>query len=640
MTLFDECTITGVIELEKYYSGGRVVINDSNCLDILSICLFYNEITLLKICEKYLINHINDSLVIKIINNSFYLNARYLSELKYITEEYLKFNSYKLFHYYILSQFSTDTIEYLLSNQNVYIGKENKLFELFYNYYQSNFYEIINDKKEESEIIKSIFSKINYNNIDLLLLSDKEREFIDQYSLNDDIEYENHNYIICINFSDKIQSEVIRIVVKYYQIIYNNDYDSILSIDRKDIIILKDIENKDEYIVELLSNTDLIVIIIILIIIIDINYDFDLSLYQTNILKMIIEKYQLHSHLDKTLIKCFTLFINNNESYIEEECGRIILLHLLNYYEYLSETQLYSLIKYIKKNTIMTKEEEEYVKENINNESIVYLLQSIYIYYYFKKIVKKLTYFTYNEDEISSIIYESMELIPNFDGDNCSFYINPELPDGLILDKSSGIIHGRCRNAVQKKEFEIRCENITNCIILKLKLHIEDVHFLTKYKHPNIIITSLRGKTIKHYHDWCAYHCYLNVKMVDGGIYHFKYKINEDGDFCGVIFGGSKDDKYEGVNLHEELSSCCYGIDSRGSWLWGGNGEKVGYFCKFRENEKETYELIFNLIDNTFLIKYKDESEIMLFKDIVGPLYPFVTDFRQNIVELIDYWKD
>lgn len=248
--------------------------------------------------------------------------------------------------------------------------------------------------------------------------------------------------------------------------------------------------------------------------------------------------------------------------------------------------------------------------------------------------------FKYNEREVNYIIYENIELIPNYDGDNCRFSINPELPDGLILDESNGIIFGKCTAPLQNTEYEIRCENITNCISTKIILHIEDVHFITKCKHANIIITSLRGKTIKHYHDWASYHCYLNVKMIDGGIYHFKYKINENGDFCGVIFGGSTDGEYEGSSLHEEKSSCCYGIDTRESWLWGGNGEKVGYFSKFRDDEKETYEFIFNMIDKTFLIKYKDDSEILLFKDIVGPLYPFVTDFRQNIVELIDYWKE
>lgn len=381
LTLFDECTMIGVIELEKYYSGGRVVINDSNCLDILSICLFYNEIILLKACEKYLVNHMNDSLLMKVIKNPLYLNFRYLIELKCITEEYLKFNSYKLFHYYILTQFSIDSIIYLLSNKNIYIGKENKLFELLYNYYESNFYQIINDNKEETEIINSIFSNINYNNIDLSLLTEKEKEFIDKYNLMNN-EYQNQNLLICIDIKDNIPKEMVRIIVKYYQILNDYDYNSILSIDRKDGFVLDAIEEKDEFIISLLSNTNLIVVIVVLVIIIDINYDFNSSLYQTNVLEKMIEQYKLHSHLNNTIIKCFSLFIHDNKSFIERECGRMSLFYVLNHYEYLSEDEIYSVVEYLKKNIDISKEEEkmeeEYIKHNIKNTYILSLLNSIY----------------------------------------------------------------------------------------------------------------------------------------------------------------------------------------------------------------------------------------------------------------------
>lgn len=53
LELYDGCSEIGFRCLEKYYGNGKVVIDESNCIDILSICAYYDEEKLLKECGKY-----------------------------------------------------------------------------------------------------------------------------------------------------------------------------------------------------------------------------------------------------------------------------------------------------------------------------------------------------------------------------------------------------------------------------------------------------------------------------------------------------------------------------------------------------------------------------------------------------------
>lgn len=94
--LYEECSITGLLELEKFYSGGYVDININNVIDILSICLFYDEKRITKYCIRYIYNHMSDELMIKILSVIHLFSNINMIGIKDFSEKYLLYNGYKI----------------------------------------------------------------------------------------------------------------------------------------------------------------------------------------------------------------------------------------------------------------------------------------------------------------------------------------------------------------------------------------------------------------------------------------------------------------------------------------------------------------------------------------------------------------
>lgn len=53
LELFEGCTVESFLALDRFYSCGKVEINEENCVDILSICVYYDEKDLFNQCQKY-----------------------------------------------------------------------------------------------------------------------------------------------------------------------------------------------------------------------------------------------------------------------------------------------------------------------------------------------------------------------------------------------------------------------------------------------------------------------------------------------------------------------------------------------------------------------------------------------------------
>lgn len=53
LVLCDGSSEVGFYALERYYTGESIEINSNNVIDIIAICLFYNEEKLLKIAKRY-----------------------------------------------------------------------------------------------------------------------------------------------------------------------------------------------------------------------------------------------------------------------------------------------------------------------------------------------------------------------------------------------------------------------------------------------------------------------------------------------------------------------------------------------------------------------------------------------------------
>lgn len=91
--------------------------------------------------------------------------------------------------------------------------------------------------------------------------------------------------------------------------------------------------------------------------------------------------------------------------------------------------------------------------------------------------------------------------------------------------------------------------------------------------------------------------------------------------------------------LMYENSTCSIHLSHPGCELFGGNGLQ----CKkpqISHKENRIYEFIYNLEKHQFIIKLEDEIEILLFKQIKGPLYPFIIPYGSNSVDIIDYFKE
>lgn len=92
LELPSECSKEGFYELERYYNVGDVDINVDNCLDVLTICIIYKEMDLIKKCEDFIINMDNDDILYKIIKNKLILGCNDLNKIKEYVCEYIKRN--------------------------------------------------------------------------------------------------------------------------------------------------------------------------------------------------------------------------------------------------------------------------------------------------------------------------------------------------------------------------------------------------------------------------------------------------------------------------------------------------------------------------------------------------------------------
>lgn len=86
----------GFYALEGFYCGDDVIINEKNLIDILFICVCYNEENLLKKCVDYILSNRNNEIFNKILMKRKILSDKNLNEIKNIIDNYIKIDGYKL----------------------------------------------------------------------------------------------------------------------------------------------------------------------------------------------------------------------------------------------------------------------------------------------------------------------------------------------------------------------------------------------------------------------------------------------------------------------------------------------------------------------------------------------------------------
>lgn len=222
LELCENVTMNGFHELEKYYSGGKIVISDKNIVDILSICLFYNEMSLFSKCKSYIIEHFNDRIMSKILDYLPILSSNQLTELKDLTTSYLNFNSYKLLSDDIIIELSITSLEYILDNQYLIIPNETYLLSQLFKYYDY----FINNKKNENDDynnnefydkFQELLRYVNVNNIDYYSISLDHLQLLNLTDIKTHPKFKN-----CLRLYSTILTQVKceyfqQMLVDYYQ---------------------------------------------------------------------------------------------------------------------------------------------------------------------------------------------------------------------------------------------------------------------------------------------------------------------------------------------------------------------------------------------------------------------------------------
>lgn len=156
-------------------------------------------------------------------------------------------------------------------------------------------------------------------------------------------------------------------------------------------------------------------------------------------------------------------------------------------------------------------------------------------------------------------------------------------------------------------------------------------HFVAENKDKNIDLNNNDMKII-HRNEKNNAQCYMNLEM-KSGIYRIRllFKSNNSIDKSDFIFGGTRCNCKLGLDLYNDITTCCFSIHGKGYALYGGNGMKYENSEERIIENKEIYEFIFNMNIGTFSVKFHDEEEeIILFEDISPPLKPFVMFWNIN----------
>lgn len=262
-----------------------------------------------------------------------------------------------------------------------------------------------------------------------------------------------------------------------------------------------------------------------------------------------------------------------------------------------------------------------------------------------------LTYFNYSSTTFDYYIYESIHLEPNYDSSNCLFEIEPsillcyvmyycyliiDLPKGITINQKDGVIRGFSRVYCPKQIYTVICRNLCdmNVISFYFVLNIlppsNKYHFTSESKDKNMDLNNNDMKVI-HRNEKSDAQCYMNLEM-KSGIYRIRvlFKSNSPIEKSDFIFGATRCFCKSGLDLYNDVTTCCFSIHGKGFTLYGGNGIKNENVEGRMIENKEVYEFIFNMNIGEFSVKFHDDEEILLFQNISSPLKPFAMLWNIN----------
>lgn len=180
LPLSDSVTKHGFMLLLRYYGYGSIEINVKNVMEILRICIMYNENYLLKICKEFIEKHFNEDLIKELLITTEYLQNNYMITTNNLLQNYLQYNGYDIFCKSELYNLPITSVKYILSIPGLIIPDENELLNRILCYYRVISEDMINGetpleiKQEFEEDYQDLISKIDWNNIKVNKLKDTD----------------------------------------------------------------------------------------------------------------------------------------------------------------------------------------------------------------------------------------------------------------------------------------------------------------------------------------------------------------------------------------------------------------------------------------------------------------------------------
>lgn len=219
LELFESCDVESFLEIEKYYSGGTMELNQDNICKILSFCISYDDSFLLQKCKEYLKNHINETIMTELFGIVHNIKCSNLDDLIELSEEYIKRNGYKLLKKEeLLFQLKLEDLEWILSCDSLIIKNENWLLNQLIKWKNEMKKTDENEKREVENELENVFIKllkkyVHFENINKTELSNEIVNEMKELKLYDEI---NRIKYVSTDFDDIDNDKIKDIIYKYY----------------------------------------------------------------------------------------------------------------------------------------------------------------------------------------------------------------------------------------------------------------------------------------------------------------------------------------------------------------------------------------------------------------------------------------
>lgn len=254
ISLPEKITRKAFCMLCRYYGYGMVEIDEENVCELLMCCICLDEENLLVKCKEFILSHLNNRVVVDILNEMNYLPDNYLSDIKTTICDYVCLNCISIFDDNIIfKKLHLDNINMIIRLENLLIPCEKYLLDKIIKHYHENIENIENKEAEYNEVLKNLnwkeikFSEMSEKDLDIIYI-DKMKKILNKEPIKRKFgripitENRMLNEMILNGMKD----------IDSIKDIYNEDCEYILSLDNT-ITEISNYLKESEYLLEIIT---------------------------------------------------------------------------------------------------------------------------------------------------------------------------------------------------------------------------------------------------------------------------------------------------------------------------------------------------------------------------------------------------